>query len=76
MSIKEVLLNRISRIVRNPELMKDQQDRMKARQLKYIDNNLEIENMKYEMEESTTKKRTIQIRIAVLELRKEQLLRN
>lgn len=68
--------NRFRMFVRmTPDEIKAQDDRIRDNRLKFIADNLEIESLKYSLETTEAKKNACKIRIAVLELKKEQLLR-
>jgi hypothetical protein len=59
--------NKVTRVSRiRQDVIKERDDKRIAKRLKSINNSIEIEALKYSM---------CKIRIAVLELRKEQLLR-
>jgi hypothetical protein len=67
--------NKVTRVSRiRQDVIKERDDKI-AKRLKSINNSIEIEALKYSLESSEAKKQSCKIRIAVLELRKEQLLR-
>jgi hypothetical protein len=59
-----------------PDQLKERNDRMRALRLKSLDNQLEVETLRYSMEYTMNKKSAIKIKIAVIELKKEQLMRD
>jgi len=58
-----------------PEQLEERAERMKISRLRYLDEQIEIEVLKLSMARTEAKKHDVLTRIAVLELRKEQVLR-